>query len=173
MKLNIGCGKDIKPGYLNCDYKLGIGVGRVFDASKSFPFDDSSCEEVYISHVLEHIFNWPETLLECHRVLKLGGQFEIRVPYGIGWHNSDPHHVRFFSPGTMDLFTQQVTGTTYRGLDLYSQKPMFKLIKLEVRRIFWFGWHLEHYLGIKWLSGKRYRFPIGRKAEIRWILEKI
>lgn len=103
MRLNIGCGKDIREGWLDCDFVAEPEVDRVFDASKQFPFQDESIDEILMSHVLEHIFNWLDTLLECHRVLRKGGRIEIRVPYGVGWHNADPHHVRFFWPGTMTI----------------------------------------------------------------------
>ena len=135
MRLNIGCGKDIREGWLDCDFVAEPEVDRVFDASKRFPFQDESIDEILMSHVLEHIFNWPDTLLECHRVLRKGGRIEIRVPYGVGWHNADPHHVRFFWPGTMDHFIQGPTQGA-SALGTIAARKLFDLEKLEVRRIF-------------------------------------
>lgn len=172
IRLNVGCGRDLLPGWVNCDYVTGPGVDRVFDASKRFPFPDDSVDRILISHVLEHIFNWPDTILECHRVLKLGGEIEIRVPYGVGWHNADPHHVRFFWPGTMDHFIEGADSNV-SALDPIAKKKMFDLKKLEVRRIFWYGWHLKKYLHVGSLYGRRYTFPIGKKAEIVWVLRKV
>lgn len=52
-------------------------------------------------------------------------------------------------------------------------RKLFDLEKLEVRRIFWFQWHLKRYLRIGYFVGRRYRFPFGKKAEIVWVLRKV
>lgn len=171
VRLNIGCGKNMLPGWLNCDLIAGPGVDRVFDAAKKFPFPDDSVDSILLSHVLEHIFNWPDTVLECHRVLKKGGVLEIRVPYGVGWHNADPHHVRFFWPGTMDHFLTGREEST-SALCTITERKLFNLNSMEIQRIFWYGWHLKRYLRIGALYGKRYKFPLGKKAEIIWIMTK-
>lgn len=168
MKLNVGCGKDIKTGWINCDFKQGPGVDRVFDVSQvPIPFEDNSVDEILVCHVLEHIQNWEMVVLEFHRVLKPGGVLTVRVPYGVTF---TPFHVRFFMPETFDAF---IDLQPYEQCCQFMFKsPLFKLEKKEVRRAFWFGWHLNHYLGIKALNGKRYTFPMGKKMEIYWKLIK-
>lgn len=171
-KLNIGCGKDIREGYLNCDYIKAPGVDLVFDISKEkIPLPDNSVDEILCSHVLEHIHDWHlNPMSEMHRVLKEGGILEIRVPYGIEGLN-EAFHVRIFLPGTMDAFLHNPAddATALDG----PKKKMFELVERRYMRVFWLGWHLSKYFGIHWLKGKRYSFPFGKKAEIIWILRKI
>ncbi len=169
MKLNIGCGDKILVGWLNCDIKEGSGVERVFDTSQApIPFENDSIEEILVNHVLEHIWKWEDAVMEFHRVLIPGGILTVRVPYG---QTYTAYHVRFFKPETLDAF---IDPQPYEQCCQFEfDKPLFRLEKKEVFRVFWLGWHLEHYLGIKLLSGKRYRFPFGQKKEIHWRLTKI
>ena len=81
MRLHIG-GEEIKEGWkiLNIQKKLGVDfIGDITDLSQ---FDDESVEEVYASHVLEHvgIAKKSSTFNGIHRVLKKGGKFYISVP---------------------------------------------------------------------------------------------
>ena len=169
MKLNVGCGKDIKQGWINCDFKQGPGVDRVFDVSQvPIPFEDDSVDEILVCHVLEHIQNWEEVVMEFHRVLKPGGVLTVRVPYGVTF---TPYHVRFFMPETFDAFIEPQPYE--RCCQLTFKSPLFKLEKKEVWRAIPFGWHLDHYLKLKFLYGEHCTFPLGKKTEIYWELIKI
>jgi len=83
LKLNLGCGRNIKPGWVNVDFaerenKLDI----VCDLSKEFPFDISSCSYIYSEHFIEHL-EWLDgrTLIEkCFKSLQTGGVFRIVFP---------------------------------------------------------------------------------------------
>ncbi len=92
MKLNLGCGRDIREGWTNVDRFPGPGVDVVADLD-DLPFPDGSAEHVYASHVLEHVVDFAATWQEIHRVLAVGGTLHGRVPYGL---NTDPFHVRYF-----------------------------------------------------------------------------
>ena len=81
MKLHIG-GKQIKDGWkiLNIQKLDGVDfVGSISDLSQ---FDNDSIEEIYASHVLEHVDqkNIKKTLNGIYRILKEGGKFYISVP---------------------------------------------------------------------------------------------
>ena len=82
-KLNVGCGTDIKKGYVNLDSHNNNGVDIVYDLNKiltgdKLPFKDNSFDIVYCSHVLED-FLTPEVILdELVRVTK--GKLIIIVP---------------------------------------------------------------------------------------------
>ena len=80
VRLNIGCGDDIRPGYLNID-RFAPGAGIRMDASR-LAFADRSVDEIFSSHMLEHLSKYevPEFLGEWNRVLKPGGKVEIIVP---------------------------------------------------------------------------------------------
>ncbi len=80
VRLNIGCGDDVRPGYLNID-RFAQGAGIRMDASR-LAFADRSVDEIFSSHMLEHLSKYevPELLGEWNRVLKPGGKVEIIVP---------------------------------------------------------------------------------------------
>ena len=76
IKLNIGAGGSNLPGFIPLDIQTGT------DATKRLPYADESVDEVYASHVLEHIHHSKtlETLKEWVRVLKPGGRIRVAVP---------------------------------------------------------------------------------------------
>jgi len=109
MKLNLGCGTDIRSGYVNCDTLALDGVDKVFDLNHlPYPFDDNSADEVCMKHVLEHLnTDLPKIMEELHRILKPGGRLLIKVPY----YNSrgawvDPTHRRCFAFDTFMYFVK-------------------------------------------------------------------
>jgi predicted SAM-dependent methyltransferase len=82
MKINLGCGKDIRKGYTNCDIYKREGV-MVFDMEKKFPFKDNSIEEVLAYNCLEQVSTprkFVEVMGEIHRILIDGGRAIVRVP---------------------------------------------------------------------------------------------
>lgn len=76
IRLNIGAGASNLSGFTPIDIKDGI------DASGKLPYADGSVDEVYASHVLEHIHHskTSATLTEWVRVLRPGGRLRIAVP---------------------------------------------------------------------------------------------
>ncbi|MDD3159861.1 MAG: class I SAM-dependent methyltransferase [Candidatus ainarchaeum sp.] len=83
MKLDVGCGQICKPGFIGVDYKkYNDKIKFIVNLNKSkLPFKDNSIEEIYCSHVLEHLDNPMETIGEFYRVLLKGGKLKIIVPH--------------------------------------------------------------------------------------------
>ncbi|MBX4212651.1 hypothetical protein KW787_04335 [Candidatus Pacearchaeota archaeon] len=83
MKLNLGCGADLRPGYVNVDFREHLGVDNVVDLSiLPWPFASDFAEEIMMLDFLEH-FPYRDTkkiLLECWRVLVPDGKIVIQVP---------------------------------------------------------------------------------------------
>ena len=105
LRLNIGCGLKILPGYVNCDYIDGSGVDEVFDVTKRIPYPSSSVDEILVEGVFGHIFSWHQTPMnEIYRVLKPGGVVRISEVCGF---SHDPFHVRYFFSDTMKMFNQR------------------------------------------------------------------
>ena len=62
MKLNLGCGKDIKDGYVNLDI-VDYGGNQIHDINTfPYPFPENNFDEIYASHILEHIVNFNKTI---------------------------------------------------------------------------------------------------------------
>ena len=80
MRLNLGSGGDILPGYINCD--LFDKSADLFCDAATLPFLSGSVSEILASHILEH-FTFKEAfdvLKEWKRVLKPGGKLIIETP---------------------------------------------------------------------------------------------
>jgi ubiquinone/menaquinone biosynthesis C-methylase UbiE len=151
----------------------GPGVDKVFDAGGPWPwpFNDDSIDRIDASHILEHVQDIDTCMKEAHRVLKIGGIFDIRVPFGpIGTQvNDELHHVHAFYTTSLNPYCQDNGANT--SLDYKHQNALFKLESLEVTRIFWQRERLGKILG-KWIE-KPHTFPIGIPQEIHWLLRKV
>jgi predicted SAM-dependent methyltransferase len=81
MKLHIG-GKEVKEGWKIFNIQQLPGVDYQGDITDLGQFADNSCEEVYASHVLEHVAQdrVVDTLKGIYRILKPGGKFYVSVP---------------------------------------------------------------------------------------------
>ncbi len=124
VKLNLGCGNDIRKGWINADILKLEGVDICFDFNKiPWPFKDDTFDEVYTSHVLEHIDDLTKTMEEIKRVCKNYGKVSIRVPhFSCGVTYRDPTHKRAFSYFTFDYFTDKC----------FYDLPKFKIIKKKL-----------------------------------------
>jgi SAM-dependent methyltransferase len=104
--LNIGCGTDIRPGYINLDRVALPGVDVVWDITKfPYPFENDYFTTILLINVLEHIPDTIKVMEELYRLCKPGATLTIRVPY---WNSTQQHtditHVRSFSEFSMDYF---------------------------------------------------------------------
>ena len=84
LKLNLGCGKDTKAGFVNIDFfKRGNAqFNMVANLSQELPIDNEACKYIYCSHFIEHLewFDGEKFIRECYRVLEKGGIFRIIFP---------------------------------------------------------------------------------------------
>lgn len=81
LRLNLGCGNDIREGFVNIDFHSNDERVIKMDVRK-LEFSDESVDMILASDILEH-FSHREVdnvLKEWARVLKLGGNIIIRCP---------------------------------------------------------------------------------------------
>lgn len=83
LRVQLGCGQNGKPGWVNLDRRRYPGVNCVYDCRRSLPFPDGSVQALYAEHFLEHLDyteEVPEFLMECARVLAPEGTLRLVVP---------------------------------------------------------------------------------------------
>ena len=81
-KLNLGCGSDIKPDYINLDFEKFSGVDVVADLNKlPWNFKDNSFSDILMSNILEHLDNPFQTMKEIHRISKNNALIKIKTPH--------------------------------------------------------------------------------------------
>jgi len=85
LKLNLGCGDKILPGYVNVDVaesRAGKKPDVLCDLHKLTPFENSVADEILSVHVVEHFWRWEvvDILKEWVRVLKPGGMMILECP---------------------------------------------------------------------------------------------
>lgn len=109
--LNVGCGRNIKEGWVNLDAAPLPGIDLICDLDKvrEKPIDlpDGSVEQFLLSHVLEHIRDSLGLMQELWRVAAPGAIATIHVPHGASddaWE--DPTHVRSYFPNSFGYFAQ-------------------------------------------------------------------
>jgi len=81
-KINLGCGPNPKPGWINIDL-FNSRADLQLDIREKWPFADDSVAHVYSEHVFEH-FEFPDEvghfLTEARRILLPSGIFDVGVP---------------------------------------------------------------------------------------------
>jgi predicted SAM-dependent methyltransferase len=142
MKLNIGCGNHIIPGYINIDVRKLPGVDMVYKVTEDpLPFEDNSIEHIYLSHIIEHLYPsvCRNLLSECYRVLFINGILEITSPdiiasairYSMGEINYSTLRSLFYGNREEYPENQHYFGYSGQELEGYLKSVGFK----EVRRL--------------------------------------
>jgi hypothetical protein len=113
LKLNLGCGSNKLPGWVNVDKEAACAPDRVVDLERfPWPFEDGSAGEVLFRHALEHLGQAPSVYLgifrELYRVCARDATVTIVAPHPR--HDDflgDPTHVRAVTPHGLELFSQK------------------------------------------------------------------
>lgn len=116
-KLNIGCGLDSHPDFINLDIVKYPEVDIVHDIRQPWPFKDNYFDEVHANHVLEHCHELIFIMNESFKKLARPGLMYITVPWWAGeWAHGDPTHVRFFDHNSFSVFSDWYDRYKYLGL---------------------------------------------------------
>lgn len=140
MKLHIG-GEEKKEGWkiLNIQEKDGVDfIGDITDLSQ---FEENSIEEIYASHVVEHVRqnDIEKTLKGIHRVLVKNGKFYVSVPdmdilckvfidpkapYKVKWHA-----MRMMFGGQIDPYDFHYFGWNFEFMNNFLKEAGFEKIE--------------------------------------------
>lgn len=119
-RINLGSGKDYKPGWLNLDVigraepDLLLDLGRAQDfpvearsaSGEAVRLEAGSVECIHANNVLEHVPDLPQLMGNCLALLATGGTLEIEVPYEkspTAWQ--DPTHLRALNENSWIYYT--------------------------------------------------------------------
>lgn len=85
VKLNVGCGTDYKPGWINIDNNSDCNIQKLdlhWDLRFYLPFPSESVDFIFNEHFLEHLSveDGKAAISEFLRVLKPGGVLRIAMP---------------------------------------------------------------------------------------------
>ncbi len=129
MKVNLGCGHDKRPGWLNVDSRKDAHPDLVADLEKKLPIESNAAEEIALIHVVEHVTDPISLIDECYRILKKGGKLEVVTP----------HVSTFQSIGELDhkraglsVFSFHYTTNLHAGNRHYYAKARFKINKVRI-----------------------------------------
>jgi SAM-dependent methyltransferase len=112
MKLNLGCGRARREGYVNIDRREAVKPDLVWDLEVTpWPFEADSIAEIVAHNVLQQVGQDPAVFLavisEMHRVLMPGGTIDLTAPHhrsDLFW--DDPANVRVINQGVFGLFSK-------------------------------------------------------------------
>ena len=129
LQLNLGCGRDIRLGYVNVDKIFLPGVDVIYDLEKGMPFKTSIFDRIFCRYVLEHVEDIISCMAEIHRILKPDGIVHIEVPHCSSvYQYTDPTHKTFFTSHTMDFFEQNSQEGYFLNI-----KSRFKIISKKFK----------------------------------------
>ena len=176
-KVNLGCGYDLRPGYLNVDFQDFHGPDLVADVRSLPQLPDGRYTEIIAQDVLEHLERGDTAgaLQEWRRIATPGARLELRVPdlpSMLRWlqrEDTTDHHRRVIH----HLFgTQAYSGDFHLNgfTDLLVCDELFRArfgrIEMELRDE-WL-WEVEAFadeppIGLVWGPGFHPREPDGRR----------
>ena len=130
-KLNLGCGKDYRQGYINADISYEVGADIVFDMTGGTLYSYDTFDEILVNNSLTQIASsndFISVMNELWRICKPTGFIQIRVPYALhecAWQ--DPKDCRRF---TDQSFTYMEYG--HRRYEQYGLHYGFKPFVVEL-----------------------------------------
>lgn len=103
-------GLDLNPEAVRVAQKNDINA-KIGDVEKKWDYSDNYFDIVIASHIIEHVVNPDQLILEAKRVLKKGGLFIVATPNLAAWFN---RILLFF--GVQPFFTEVSTVDKTLGL---------------------------------------------------------
>lgn len=161
LVLDIGCGErpfecDIlhhAERYIGMDWSHTLHNLRadvIADANRKLPFGNSVFDHVVSFEVLEHLAEPDVMLTEAFRVLKVGGELTLSMPFQWWLHEAPWDYQRF----------------TRYGLKYHLHKAGFTEISIRPRTGFWATWILK----FNYQTARLIRGPRGIRMLVRTLL---
>jgi SAM-dependent methyltransferase len=116
-RLTVGCGHNIRAGWVNLDIAPLPGVDVVHDLDDvPLPFDNDTFDFIECEDILEHVNDMVAVMRELHRILRPGGRLHVQGPHFTSYvWPTDPTHRRAFAINTFEFFTR----SSFLGREYY------------------------------------------------------
>ncbi len=152
-RLNVGCGLDIREGWVNLD-SVNYGGNQLCELNQyPWPFPDNHFDEVYASHILEHMGNFNAVVTELWRVCCPGAIITVKVPFFLSTKfYSEPDHRIPFGIRSFDNY-EDITG---RRLKFYEQWKLGHRTNYGSKARFVVEskrFHFSNFAALRWLNG--------------------
>lgn len=124
IKLHLGCGKKIIPGYVNIDIQPAPGVDVVCDI-RNLPYEDNSIDFIYSCANLEHFGRkeWQGVLAHWYSKLQPGGTLRIST------NNFKASAERYAQTGNLDELLGLLIGGQKDDYDWHGMIFDFEILK--------------------------------------------
>ncbi len=172
--LNLGSGRDYRPGWTNMDRYAERADVRHDITQLPWPFEDGTFDRIWADQILEHL---PPTLAdgrdallavlgEMERVLKPGGKAMVGVPWpGSPVDHGNVTHYRTFQPYSFHFLEPESRSTLVAQGGLHLRLVHYHVIRfIRLGRWFNTSYHTRRWFG-------RYA-QVGRKVGQVFVLEK-
>ncbi|OGC47087.1 MAG: hypothetical protein A3A94_03520 [Candidatus Portnoybacteria bacterium RIFCSPLOWO2_01_FULL_43_11] len=135
-KLNLGCGYDIRPGFINADFmKTHPDVLKVDFSKFPYPFSDNEFDEIHAYGVLEHLGETREefknVIKELIRITKNSGQWFITVPHDTNPSFYGEFHRTMFHWRSFHYNLSTPEKEIYKDLEVVKRRHIF------IKLLFW------------------------------------
>lgn len=148
IRLNLGCGKDIRKGWVNCDkYPSEEDLEKVMEIDLEhtpLPFASDYADEILLNHVFEHLHvNQYSLMKELSRILKKGGILRINVPVQ---YQSMEHENIFFTKEYFRALKTKPYGNLFRDIKVTWSKNGIRDMVWKIKLfLFWITAHEVKY----------------------------
>jgi len=108
--LDLGCGNQKKNGVIRIDINPDTNADSIHDLNKfSYPFEESTFDEIYANNVIEQLDNVVKVMKELHRISKSDGIVVKKVPYlRSRYAYIDPTHKHYFTVNSFTYFDPNI-----------------------------------------------------------------
>jgi SAM-dependent methyltransferase len=119
-QINLGSGRDWREDWLNLDVEPYWNPDGLLDIARPLdppvaletarfgriPLCEGMFERIMANDVLEHVHDLPAAMTNCLRLLKVGAELLVKVPYDLSYGAwQDPTHVRAFNERSFLYYT--------------------------------------------------------------------
>jgi ubiquinone/menaquinone biosynthesis C-methylase UbiE len=138
--LDIGCGRNKILGAIGIDRIALPGVDVVHDLNSfPYPFEDNSFDEIYATHVIEHLDSIVRAMEEIYRLAKADAKVVIVTPHYSDYQSwNDPTHKWHLSSYSFRYFREDYESSYYSNARFETEK-----IHVDMARL-WRALGFEH-----------------------------